>query len=54
VTPPLAHVAGVPVEETVLALLPAACALALAARATVGQITVRFRRRHNSKAGRHP
>ena len=34
---PFAHIAGMPVEETLPALLPAACALALAARATLAR-----------------
>jgi hypothetical protein len=41
-----AHVAGLPVEETLPALLPAACALALAIRARLAQVGRRLRRRH--------
>jgi hypothetical protein len=45
VTPPLAHVGGVPVEETVLALLPAACALAVMIRAVLVERVGWLRRR---------
>jgi hypothetical protein len=45
VTPPLAHVAGVPLEETVLALLPAACALAVMIRVVLAERIEWLRRR---------
>ena len=53
-TTPFAHVAGLPLEETLPALLPAALALALAARATHAQASQQLRRRrsHSAPAGR--
>jgi hypothetical protein len=52
---PLAHVAGLPIEETLPMMLPAVCALALAARATLAQARRRLRRRQpgRSRVGRH-
>jgi hypothetical protein len=45
VSPIFAHVAGVPVEEGLLALVPTACALAVAVRARLGEIAGWLRRR---------
>jgi hypothetical protein len=44
VSPPLAHVAGVPVEEGLLTLVPALCALAFAVRVKLGEIAAWLRR----------
>jgi len=41
---PLAHVAGLPAEEALPALAPAACALALAARVMLARASGRLRR----------
>ena len=49
-TTPFAHIAGLPLEETLPALLPAACALALAARATLAQASQQLR--HQDLAGK--
>ena len=47
-SPPLAHVAGIPVEETVLALAPAGaamvCVVAMQCRAKLAEVA-RWRRR---------
>ena len=53
-TTPFAHAAGLPLEETLPALLPAALALALAARATLAQASQQLRRRrpHSAPARR--
>ena len=48
-TPPIAHVAGMPLEEAVPALVPAACAFALIARAALYQAG-RWLRRGRSRA----
>jgi hypothetical protein len=45
VSPPLAHVAGVPLEEGLLTLLPAACAFGVAARARLAELVAWLRRR---------
>jgi hypothetical protein len=45
VTPPLAHVAGLPLEETLPTLAPAACALALAGRVALARLGRRLVRR---------
>jgi hypothetical protein len=44
-TAPLAHVGGVPVEEALPAILPAACALTLIFRAALSQVSQRLGRR---------
>jgi hypothetical protein len=53
-TTPFAHIAGLPLDETVPALLPAAGALALAARSTLAQASQQLRRRrpHSAPARR--
>jgi hypothetical protein len=41
----LAHVAGVPLEEGLIMLVPAACAFAVAVRARLGELVAWLRRR---------
>jgi hypothetical protein len=48
-TPPLAHIAGLPIEESLLPLLPAAGLLLLGARLTLTRISRRLDRRTNRK-----
>jgi len=44
-SPPLAHVAGIPLEEGLLMLLPAACAFGVAVRGRLGELVAWLRQR---------
>ena len=48
-TGPLAHVGGLPAEETLPTLAPAACALALAARVMLARAGGRLLRRRSER-----
>jgi hypothetical protein len=56
-TPPLAHIAGLPVEESLLPLLPAAGLLLLGARLALTRLTrrrdPRATRRRTTRSGTH-